>query len=283
MTKKILITGKNSYIGTSFIEYCQKNNIDFDIEELSVHGDEWKDEDFSKYDVVLNVASIAHQKETVENEHLYYEINRDLAVEIAEKAKYEGVKYFIFTSTMSVYGLLAGTITENTLLKPKSFYGKSKLQAEEKLKQLSNDSFKIAILRPPMIYGPNCKGNYQTLSMFAQKTKIFPDINNERSMLFIDNLSRFFIGIIENSQEGIFFPQNKEYVSTKKMINEISNYYKNDIRFISIFNLLIKYLNINVLDKVFGSLIYQSSMSQMPFNYQKIGLKESIKMTERGQ
>src|SRR5699024_1194219 len=125
--------------------------------------DKWKEIDLSVYDSILHVAGIAHQKETNENSSLYYDVNRDLAIEMAEKAKKKNVKQFIFLSTMSVYGVETGVIDENTRLNPKTHYGKSKKAAEDSIQKLETDEFKVAIVRPPMIYGKDCPGNYQRL------------------------------------------------------------------------------------------------------------------------
>src|SRR5699024_450683 len=98
---------------------------------------------------------------------------------------------------MSVYGLEEGVIDDNTPLNPTTHYGKSKLQAEEKINELNNNSFKVAIVRPPMIYGKGCKGNYQRLRRLALITPVFPYIDNKRSMIYIDNL-RAFISILRD-------------------------------------------------------------------------------------
>src|SRR5699024_2191706 len=162
MTKKILITGKNSYIGRSFIEYCKKNEIDFEIDELDVRGEEWKSYDFTSYDSVFHVAGIAHNSSDPKLEDLYYKVNRDLTVEIAKKAKQSDVPQFIFMSSMIVFGNHPNgktRITQDTEPNPDNFYGDSKLQAEKGLKELESDNFKVVVLRPPMIYGKNSKGN----------------------------------------------------------------------------------------------------------------------------
>src|SRR5699024_4004170 len=91
-----------------------------------------------------------------------------------------------FLSTMSVYGLNEGIINEHTPLKPKTHYGKSKLQAEERIKLLATDTFKVAIIRPPMIYGKGCKGNYQRLRKLALMTPVFPDIYNYLRMIIVN-------------------------------------------------------------------------------------------------
>ena len=181
MTKKILITGKNSYIGHSFIEYCKKNDVDFEIDELDVHGDEWKNHDFSYYDTVFHVAGIAHNSSNSKLEDLYYEVNRDLTIAIAEKAKNDGVKQFIFMSSIIVYGTKNEFIDADTEPDPDNFYGDSKLQAEEGILRLQDNIFNVVIIRPPMIYGKGSKGNYPLLSKLSQITPFFPNYENQRS------------------------------------------------------------------------------------------------------
>ena len=186
--KKILITGKNSYIGNSLVRWLGYYHNRYSIDSISLKSDDWKKKKFSEYDVVLHVAGIAHIKETKENEGLYYKVNRDLTYEIAQKAKTEGVKQFIFLSSMSVYGIMEGVISADTPLKPNSAYGKSKLEGEKLIENLHDASFTVAILRPPMVYGNNCRGNYTKLAALALKTPVFPKVDNKRSMIYIDNL-----------------------------------------------------------------------------------------------
>jgi UDP-glucose 4-epimerase len=242
----------------------------------------WREKDFSSYDVVLHVAGIAHQKETKKNENLYYKVNRDLAFEVAQKAKTENVKQFIFLSSMSVYGLNKGVINSKTPFNPKSNYGKSKLQAEDLIIPLNKSNFKVVVLRPPMIYGKGCKGNYQRLAKLATKSPFFPDIYNKRSMIYIDNLSEIVRILIDSFVEGVFFPQNESYVCTSNMVKMIAESHGLDIRLTRLLNYPIKLLKINTLDKVFGDLVYEKSLS---INMDKqirsfVDLKESVRMTE---
>ena len=137
--KKILITGADSYIGTSVEKWLGKDPEKYQVDTVDMRTDSWKEKDFSPYDVVFHVAGIAHVKETKENQDLYYQVNRDLAYETATKAKSDGVRQFIFLSSMSVYGIDTGVIDKNTPVKPKSAYGKSKFQAEELINKLADD------------------------------------------------------------------------------------------------------------------------------------------------
>ena len=182
--KRVLITGKDSYIGTKFAQWLSQWPDKYKVEEVDLKDANWKEKDFSSYDVVFHVAGIAHVKETKENKELYYKVNRDLAYKAASKAKKEGINHFVFLSSMSVYGIETGVIKKNTKLNPKSNYGKSKLQAEEFINSLQDDNFSVAILRPPMTYGKGCKGNYPRLSKLALKVPFFPDVKNKRSMVY---------------------------------------------------------------------------------------------------
>lgn len=284
MTKKILITGKNSYIGCSFMNYCEKNNIDFEIDQLDIHGEEWKKIDFSPYDVVYHVAGIAHNSSDPELEDLYYKVNRDLTLEVATKAKEDGISQFIFMSSMIVYGNKPNgktKITKDTEPNPDNFYGDSKLQAEIGLKKMESENFNIVILRPPMIYGKGSKGNYPLLSKFAQKSPIFPDFENKRSMLHIDNLCEFVRLIIINEENGIFHPQNKELVQTSEMVQLIAEYYNHKIWFTKIGNPFINILfKVNVIRKVFGDLYYEKELSNYKVEYALLDFEETISKTE---
>jgi nucleoside-diphosphate-sugar epimerase len=281
--KKILITGKTSYVGTSLENWLGNYPDRYSIDSISLRNKSWKETDFSLYDVVFHVAGIAHIKETKENAHLYFEVNRDLAYESAKKAKSDGVRQFIFLSSMSVYGIEEGVIDKSTSLRPKSNYGKSKLQAEDLIKTLEDQVFKVAIIRPPMIYGKNCKGNYPRLVNFVVKIPVFPDIDNKRSMIYIDNLSEFLKMVIDNYDNGTFFPQNKEFVNTSEMIKLILDAHGKKLNLIKLFNPLMKILckRISILTKVFGSLVYEKSLSEYKSNYYVVSFNKSIKKSEQ--
>ncbi|GEQ32273.1 putative UDP-sugar epimerase [Marinilactibacillus psychrotolerans] len=278
--KRVLITGENSYIGTSLEKWLMKEPNRYSIDTIDIKDRSWKERDFNSYDVVFHVAGIAHIKETNDNKNLYYKVNRDLAYEVALKAKEDGVKQFIFLSSMSVYGVENGIIDENTPLKPNSAYGKSKLEAEELINTLQNNSFTVATLRPPMVYGKGCKGNYPKLSRLALKVPIFPKIDNKRSMIYIDNLSEFVKQLIDNASNGLFFPQNAEYVNTSKMVKLIAKAHGKRITMTKLFNPLLRLLNVSTVNKVFGDLIYDMSVSEYESDYRVFGFKESIEKTE---
>lgn len=283
--KKVLITGANSYIGTSFERWVSQYPDRYKVDTVDMKDGSWRDKDFSYYDVVFHVAGIAHVSSDPKLKDLYYRVNRDLTIETAKKAKAEGVKQFIFMSSIIVYGDSSKgkrVIDRNTIPSPSNFYGDSKLQAEIGLKALEDENFKIVILRPPMIYGKGSKGNYPKLSKAAQILPIFPDIENERSMLHIDNLCEFIRLMIDNEERGLFFPQNEEYVKTSEMVRMIAEAHGRKIRLTKVFNPIIKMMyGINVVNKVFGNLVYENSMSVYKKGEYRIrDFEESIKLSE---
>src|SRR5699024_9313306 len=279
--KRILITGINSYVGNSFAEWVADSPESYSVTKISLRDGTWKEQDFSEFDVVLHVAGIAHRKETKKNADLYYKVNRDLTFEIAKKAKAEGVKQFIFLSTMSVYGMNKSTIHKYTPVNPKSNYGKSKLEAEKFLGTLNNDDFRVVTLRPPIIYGKGCKGNYQILAKFSLKLPFFPDVHNRRSMIYIDNLSEFIRKLIDKHSEGLYFPQNKEFVCTSTMVKTIAQIHGQRIRLSKSLNIPIKLFRFGLVDKVFSDLIYEKTLTDdiIP-DFNLINFEQSIKMTE---
>ncbi len=273
--KRVLITGANSYIGESVKEYLLQWPDMYSVRIKDTIGWEPGSSDFVNVDVVFNVAGIAHIKETDQNRDLYYKVNRDLVVEIANASKEAGVKQFILLSTMSVYGLTVGHINRDTPIKPVNAYGKSKAEADEEIKRLADASFRFCCLRPPMVYGKGCKGNYQSLRSFALKSPVFPDYPNQRSMIYIGNLCEFVKEAIDQEKAGLFFPQNTEYVNTSEMVKLIAEKNEKKIRLTKAFNWLIRIAPMNVVKKVFGDLTYEKVDLTNKYNFM-----ESIACTE---
>lgn len=287
--KKVLITGANSYIGTSFENYVMQCH-DYQIDTVDMIDNTWRDKSFSEYNSVFHVAGIAHSdtgRVSEERKQFYYQINTDLTIETAKKAKADGVGQFIFMSSAIVYGDSAPIgkpkrITRDTPVAPANFYGDSKVQAENGLLKLADESFHVVILRPPMIYGKGSKGNYPQLSKFAQKLPLFPYIKNERSMLYIGNLTEFVKLMIDNNESGIFYPQNAEYVVTSEMVNAIAQAHDKKIRLVKGTTVPLKAMShvTGLVNKAFGNLSYDMSMSEYKENYRKFSFEESIRQTE---
>lgn len=288
--KKILITGAGSYIGTSFENYLERFKGEYSVDTVDMVDGSWREKSFSGYDAVFHVAGIAHSddgKISKEKAELYYRVNRDLTVETAEKAKADGVKQFIFMSSAIVYGASAKIgktkmITKETPVSPANCYGDSKVQAENGILPLNNEDFNVVILRPPIIYGKDCKGNYKTLRKFALKLKFFPYVKNERSMLYVENLCEFVKLMIDNNESGVFYPQNDEYTNTSEMVKTIAATHGRKVRFVKGFGWALKFLGLftGIVNKAFGSLTYDKDMSKYKQSYCKYSLQESVEKSE---
>lgn len=288
--KKILITGANSYVGQSVENHLKNWPEDYRVDTLDMIGESWREFSFHGYDAVFHVAGIVHQEKAKNDPaqaELYDRVNVRLAVEAAQKAKSEGVKQFVFMSSASVYGLSAPIgkvvmITKDTPLKPVDHYGISKAKAEEELNRLKGEGFCLTILRPPMIYGKGCKGNYQTMAKLAKKLPVFPYVRNQRSMLYMENLAEFVRMVIDDEAEGVYCPQNKEYTNTSDMVNLIAHANGKGILMIHGFSWALKILSrfTGIVDKAFGSLCYDFELSRYPKDYCVKTLEESILETE---
>lgn len=284
-TKRILLNGKNSYIGKSFIKHWSENENDYVIDELRVRGENWGKFNFTPYDSVFHISGIAHNSEDPKLKELYYEVNRDLTVEIALQAKESGVKQFIIMSSMIIFGNeLSGKtfIGFDTKSNPDNFYMESKLQAEIELRKIEESNFKVAIIRPPMVYSANSKGNYLLLAKLAKKTPIFPDYTNKRSMLYVGNLCRFVTLIIKNDDSGTYYFQNSEYIQKSKMVKQIAETHKHSLVLTKVLKFTFdKMFRLNIIKKDFGDLYYDQTMSHYDKGvYQQINFAESIGLTE---
>ena len=297
---KVLITGANSYIGESFCSYAMDHyKANFTIDTIDMIDGSWVNEDFSTYDMVFHVAGIAHAdigNVSDEEKEKYYCVNTDLAIDVAKKCKEDGVKEFIFMSSMIIYGESAPLgkdkiIDKYTVPEPANFYGDSKLQADVGVRELADEKFKVICLRPPMIYGKGSKGNYVSLAKLAKRVPVFPSVSNTRSILHIDNLCEFLCQLMlikEFKEESVvLFPQNGEYIRTSDIVKEIGKasgrriiITKSLYPLVVLASLIPNKISI-IVNKAFGSNYYDFELSDYEGIYYRVSdFKESIKKTE---
>lgn len=287
---RVLITGAGSYVGESFRAYCEEHFPNIACSTVDMIDRGWRKQDFSGYDSVFHVAGIAHadvgkvSEEELEN---YYKVNTDLAIACCRKAKMDGVKQFVFMSSMIIYGGRE-YIDEGTVPAPDNFYGNSKWLADKGVRELADETYHVAVLRPPMIYGRGSKGNYQTLAKLARKLPVFPDVENKRSMLYIENFCEFAALLMLSGEGGIYFPQNKEFTETSELVQEIGRVAGRSVKVTKLLSpavMLASHVPGKISDlanKAFGSRWYDQKLSQYTnFNYQKTGFIKSIAQAEQ--
>lgn len=281
--RRVLITGAGSFVGKSVEQWLLKEQDKFHVDTVDTMNDIWKQADFTKYDVIFHVAGIAHVDPKPEMAPLYYKVNRDLAIEVAKHAKECGVKQFIYMSSRIVYRVsrtMKGNVTTpETQPDPNDFYGDSKLQAENGLHELECNSFKVVILRPPMIYGPGNKGNMPRLAWLALKTPVFPAWHNKRSMIHVNNLAEFIKQVIVREMSGTFFPQNAELADTVAIIRSVAKENGHKIWITKLLNpfVWLGSFFLPPIPKMFADSYYVPEMSQYGFDYQVISFADSIK------
>ena len=294
--KKVLIIGKNSYIAKNFICYSSnKEHSEVEIDGVSASNGDWKEKGFEGYHTVLFLAGKVHQKETEENQKEYDEINYQLAMEIAKKSQEANVSQFIYMSTAAVYGDAGQEkgdiiIDENSPCTPKTAYGISKRKAEIALLKLEEEQeerkMKVCIVRPPMVYGKECPGNFMKLYYLALKIPIFPLMHNQRSMIAIDNLCEFLYQVVVKEKRGIYHPQDREYMETSKLVGYMRKVNGKGILYVKKFNPLISTAvkTVSTVEKVFGNYVYVKRLSRYEgIEYQVTDVKKIIKKQMKGK
>lgn len=285
--KKILITGANSFVGTNVEKRLLKEPNKYYIETLDMRDPKWKEFNFSNFNIVFHVAGIAHVSTKKRMNDLYFEVNRDLAIETANKAKESGVEQFIFMSSMIIYGKdnKIGKYTHVNVnnYAPINAYGKSKLEADLEIQKLSNDKFHTTIIRCPVVYGENSKGNFLKLQKLALKLPIIPNIKNQRSMIHIDNLSEFVKLLIDDNKKGVFYPQNNDYMSTYEIMKKTRELHDKKVRSTKLFNWLIRLASfiLPTIKKVYGNKTYDLELSKNIKKYIVVSNEESIALVSK--
>lgn len=286
MAKKVLITGKSGYVGNRLTTHLKAQG--YTIDQLSVRGKQWRELDFSKYDVVIHLAAIVHNNNDNATMIDYMNVNYYLTKDLAEKAKNEGVKQFIFFSTMSVFGLDGEigkkvVIDNKTATKPVTSYGISKLRAEEKLREMQSDEFKVVILRPPMIYGESAPGNFSKLIKLSKVLPLYPRIDNQRSSIYIKNLENYIEELIKNEVSGTLHPQNDYYLNTNRAIFNMRKLQNKRSVTIKLPKTLLELLSkVSILNKLYGNLVYAKDIDEVNYNSHFIGETESYLQTLKG-
>lgn len=261
---KVLIVGKDGFIGENFAAFAtSKTNGVFSVDIVDSY-DEWRYTDFSNYTTVLFAAGIAHRKQKKSDAHLYFAVNRDLALAVAEKAKNAKVPHFVYLSSLAVYGIKQGEINANTEPNPRNndYYGTSKFYAENSLKNMQNSRFRVAIVRPPMVYGKNCPGKFRKLEKIARFLPLVPNNNNKRSIIYIDNLCAFLCATMIVRSDGDFCPQDKEFANTAGLIKKIREQRGKKTRIFNARPLLRVLAVFPSVKTAFGTLYYSGNVNE---------------------
>ena len=280
---ELLLTGASGFIGSN-VRAQMPDSIR--VTPLSVRNDDWRNADFSRFDAVLHAAGIAHVLDGSMMGEAYHEVNCVRTLEIAEKAKKAGVGLFVFLSSIIVFGAptpagVHAPITPQTAPNPENAYGKSKLDAENGLRAMEADSFRVAILRLPMVYGRGCKGNYTRLASLARKCPLFPAFDNRRSMLYIENLTSLIAKIVFDCPSGTYHPRDGVSRSTGEIARAICAAHGKKCVQTRLLAPAVRLMGKDgIVRRAFGDQEYASDMPDYPANYRAFDFESAIRKTE---
>lgn len=280
---ELLLTGASGFIGSN-VRAQMPDSIR--VTPLSVRNDDWRNADFSRFDAVLHAAGIAHVLDGSMMGEAYHEVNCVRTLEIAEKAKKAGVGLFVFLSSIIVFGAptpagVHAPITPQTAPNPENAYGKSKLDAENGLRAMEADSFRVAILRLPMVYGRGCKGNYTRLASLARKCPLFPAFDNRRSMLYIENLTSLIAKIVFDCPSGTYHPRDGVSRSTGEIARAICAAHGKKCVQTRLLAPAVRLMGKGgIVRRAFGDQEYASDMPDYPANYRAFDFESAIRKTE---
>lgn len=260
--KKVLVIGKNGFIGSALAKWLKDQG--FEVLQASGHNREWRDFSMEGIDTVVYAADLAHVREKKRNEALFYRAHTWRAEEAAGYAKQHGIRQFLYISSMKVYGSTGKQIHTGTPVKPDSIYGRSKRLGELKVLELEEESFAVAILRPPLVCGPGCRGSIRLLLTASKFIKFFPSYPNCRSIVDIINLCILIEGLIEGRERGIYHPQNQEQLSSWQLISLMAYHRGRKIIPLGIFNPMISWMlpRVRSIRKIFGDDCYDHELSE---------------------
>ncbi len=279
----ILITGQNSFIGNNFLRYSRNRNA----REISLIKVRPEEIDFSGTDVVLHLAAIVHQSKKI-SEHEYFQVNRDLCLNVAKHAKKAGVRQLVFLSTLKVYGKEDPSSVirnEDSECHPDDFYGRSKYEAEVALNGLSDSNFIVSVIRTPVVYGEGVRANMMSLIKLVDSLPILPfaGIDNRRNFTFVENLVGYIDKIIEQQAQGVFIAMDRYSLSTTELVNCISESLGKKVYLFKVPGLLLNLSRILLptnYDRLFGSMEFDNNKTRILLDYEApFSTQEGIKKT----
>jgi nucleoside-diphosphate-sugar epimerase len=204
-------------------EFLSVDSISSPIPETALRG----------IDTVIHLAARVHVMKDTSGDPLaaHRQINTNATLSLARQAAQQGVKRFIYLSSIKVNGEgstnLDRPYTENDIPQPSDPYGESKWEAEQGLKQISQETgLEIVIIRPPLVYGSQVKGNFEQLLRIIQLGLPLPlgSIKNRRSLIYVGNLVDAILSCTDHpaATNQTFLVSDGEDLSTPELIRRLA-------------------------------------------------------------
>jgi len=299
---KILITGATGFVGKAIIsKLLEKNNelvaavrsgsntLTKTISQINI-GNISPETDWSSavngVDVVIHLAARVHIMNDDAHDSLteFRKVNTEATLGLARQAAEAGVKRFIFISSVKINGemtRLNQPFTEqDSVVVPDDPYGLSKYEAEQELLALAKEAgMEVVIIRPPLVYGPGVRANFASMMSWVNKSVPLPfgAIQNQRSLVALDNLVSFIIHCIEHPKAAneIFLISDGEDVSTTQLLRKVAKAFDKKSMLIpipvSVMTLAAKLLGkADVANRLFGSLQVDSSKARYLLGWEPV-------------
>jgi len=244
----ILITGYSGFIGNNLVHHLQSNNYT----DLSFLGrttqPNWNQlSNVDDYKTIIHLSGLAHDLKKTSTEKDYFDANFELTKKLFDLFLLaESTDTFIFVSTVAVKNKVETIFVEEDSTNPETFYGKSKLKAEEYILSNLPLNKKVLILRPTMVYGIGNKGNLNLLYAFVKNGIPYPlgAFNNERSFLYVENFCFIIKEIIENKniESGIYHLADDDTMSTRQLIKLIGTSLDKKISILKVPKIMITFI-----------------------------------------
>jgi nucleoside-diphosphate-sugar epimerase len=214
---RVLVTGGGGFVGKRLVKRLTEDGFLVKIlsREIQLHhetvicdlqSDIIPDSALEGVDTVFHLAGFAHDiRDEKEVEDLYYRVNVDATVQLANLAVKSNVKKFVFVSSVKAGGVLdsRNCVDESEKGKSEGVYGETKRQAELALLKVYKESnMHVSIIRPSLVYGPNIKGNLKSMLLGIKQGWFppLPETGNRRSMIHVDDLVRAILLIAKDKR-----------------------------------------------------------------------------------
>lgn len=237
---KVAITGATGFVGGHLIEYLKNRGIEVIpfsraakfVKDVHCIMTNYSDSrimqmQLQDIDVVVHLGGLAHQFDGKHSLHEYVKANVDSSFVLAKASREAQVRRFIYISSIAVNG--ADTerrkpFSEEDFPMPVSLYGQSKLMAEDRIINIfKNSSTDFVILRPPLIYGPDCPGNFKSLLRLSSCMRILPfgALSCQKSMISIQNFNDVIFHSMHSSVSAnqIYIVSDPETLPLNKLID----------------------------------------------------------------
>lgn len=251
---KVGLTGYTGFIGSAFLK---KYSDTYNIRLINLRDPEFLSQ-IAGLDTLVHCAGLAHQDNPPAKE-VYFEVNYGFTKTLVDECILRQVKQFIYLSTFHV-----------NLEKPTS-YSESKVAAENYLNSVTS-KISVSIIRPPMVYGAGCKGNFPKLVKLIKLSPVLPFkyTKNRRSIIYIENLTGFISYIINKKIAGSFTPQDERTVSVHDLARFISACFDQKKVLLAppqFFLSVLKTLAPNICDRLYDDLFVDPQINLLATGY----------------